>query len=180
MKIFRDTKNREWKLELNCDTIQAAKEALGINVLDIEDPESGLLAELIAFPPMCCKIIQALIVDQLTAAKVEEKDFRQSMDGDALGNAMEALRAEIVNFFPKSRRPLLAEVRAKQRAVEVKGVEVALAKINDPKLMEAVERDLVKRMDAEIARILGPQVLEPESSKTAGKPLESSESIPVA
>jgi hypothetical protein len=178
MHPFKDGKGRSWQIELNCDNVEAVKGRCDVNVLDIEDPKSDLLEQLIAFPPLCCRIVEALVADQLAEKGVPEKDFRQAMNGDAIGDALEGLRSELVNFSPRSRRALLRTVREKQRDVEEKGIELAMARLTDPALVAAAETQMRSALEIEMNRLLGSAASASESSTPATKPPASSASTP--
>jgi hypothetical protein len=175
MKTFHDAKKRPWRIELNCDNVEAVKSRCDVNVLDIEDPKSDLLQQLVEFPPLCCAIVEALIAEQLEEQGVAVKDFRQAMGGDAIGEALEGLREELVNFSPKSRRPLLRAVREKQRAVE-SGLRLAMSSLENPALLEGAERQLRQKLREEMEKLLGPS--DSESSTPVTRPPESSASTP--
>jgi hypothetical protein len=150
MQTFTDARNRTWQLSIDCDTVEQIQEKLGINVLDLMDRESGLLSELSNFPPLVCKILTVAIAEQLAAAKVSDADFRKAMNGDTLSDAAEALLAEIVNFSPKSRRPLLQAVLAKSREVQEAGTKLALDRLQDPALSSQLLAVLEERIAAEM------------------------------
>ncbi len=158
MPTFRDSQNRTWSLTLNCANIEAVQSRCQINVLDIEDPQSDLLERLIDFPPLACQIVEALLAEDLERANVSPADFRRAMSGDAIAEALDGLREELIAFFPKSRRSLLRTVREKQRAVEETGLKLAMEKLADPALMEAAEQQLRRQIQAQMDKVLAPEV----------------------
>ena len=165
MPTFRDSQNRTWSLTLNCANIEAVQSRCQINVLDIEDPQSDLLERLIDFPPLACQIVEALLAEDLERANVSPADFRRAMSGDAIAEALDGLREELIAFFPKSRRSLLRTVREKQRAVEETGLKLALEKLADPALMEAAEQQLRRQIQAQMDKVLAPEVSTSELSR---------------
>ena len=78
------------------------------------------------------------------------------MAGDAIDGATVALMEELVGFFPKERRRLLAKALAKLRMLETKAVDVAMQKLESP----ALEQE----MEEELARLSGSSGRSPESS----------------
>ena len=146
MKTFQDSKNRTWRIELNCDNVAAIKETVGVNVLDIAEKDSELLKQLTDYPPMVAEIVFVAIQDQAATAGVDKTEFRRSLNGDAISAAWEGLLAEIVNFSPKSRRSLLAAVLDKQREVEEAATDLALARLNDP----ALKANLMAALETQI------------------------------
>ncbi len=159
MHSFKDTHGRAWNLEINCDVISQVKEQCGVNLIDITDPESGLMKELVVFPPLLCKFLFAALIDQAKAMKVEEREFYRAMAGDAISDAFDALQEELLLFSPRHRRKLLAEVLAKNREVEAAGVELMLMRLADPGLKQealaAMDRKVRLQIE-EALRELGP------------------------
>lgn len=184
MKEFRDTKNRVWKLEVNVDVIEQVQAATNANLLDLADPQSDLLAQVNLAPPLLGKLLFAAIGEQAKIAGVDEREFKRSMDGDALAAASDALMDELVLFFPKRRRDLLAEALKQNRRVEEAGIRLALEKLQDPELeqraIEAMDRDVAARITA-VLQSLGPAEVEEKrsangSSTSAGSPPDCSAS----
>lgn len=172
MHAFRDGKQRTWKLEIHCDAVEEIQEKLGVNVLDLMDKDSSLLQQLTLFPPLVAKICLVAISEQLAASSIGEKEWRQTMTGDALSDATEALLAEIINFSPRSRRPLLQAVLDKNREVEQAGTDLALARINDPQLTSQILAAVERRIAAEMRRSV--ELLNNESSAAESSASESS------
>ena len=143
MHSFTDSKGRPWQLELNVDVIEQVKAECGVNLLDVADPDSNLLKELVTFPPLVAKLIFAAVADQAKLKEVDDREFRRSMNGDTLQAAHEALLDEVILFSPKHRRSLLQAVREKQSEVEEAGVKLAMDRLTDPELTrQALEQML--------------------------------------
>ena len=106
MHEFRDTKDRTWKLEITCETLMRVKGDFdnpqptdcGVNLLDLADAQSNLLAEVSSFPPLLAKLLFSALSDQAAVKGVDAKEFRLAMSGDALAAATDALLAEIVRY----------------------------------------------------------------------------------
>ena len=180
MHEFRDTKDRTWKLEINVDSIEQVKEQCGINLLDMADPDSGLMREINAFPPLVGKLLFAAVADQAKTKEVDEREFKRSMSGDCLSLAIDALLEEIVLFFPKHRRSLLLAVLDKNREVEQAGTDLMLTRLADPELKEQALAAMDRRVKLQIAEALsdlGPAPAASGSSPTAGPPPDFSASL---
>jgi hypothetical protein len=175
MHEFRDAKNRVWRVDLNCDSVQRVKDVCGCNILDLVDTESALYQEVLRFPVLVARLVYVLCLDQVETAKVDETDFRRAMNGDALGDAAEALRAEIVNFSPRSTRPLMEKMLAKQHELEAKGMALAMARLEDPAISEALEEKIRRDMDEALSSALGTACL-----SSAGGPAAAPASTPDA
>ena len=178
MKTFLDTKGRSWELAVNCDTIEAVKAACDANVLDLLDPESDLMQEVTGFPPVIAKLLFAAVTDQAVIKGVDDREFRRSMAGDALADAFDALREELISFCPKHRRRVAAAVLEKNRDVEEAAADLALAKLADPelkaKLLEALETNLRREMETALERLSGTGGGPIASSSAAGTPPDCS------
>lgn len=158
MHSFIDSKGRPWQLEINVDVIEQVKIECKTNLLDIADPDSNLMHELVAFPPLIAKLLFSAMADQAKVKEVDDREFRRSMNGDTLQAAHEALLDEIILFSPKHRRRLLQAVREKNQEVEEAGVDLALTRLNDPALKDqtlaAMDRQVRMRIE-ESLRDLG-------------------------
>jgi hypothetical protein len=181
MHEFRDTKGRPWQLEVNVDTIEQVKIDCGINLLDVADPSSNLMQELIAFPPLLAKLLFSSMADQAKTKEVDDREFRRSMNGDTLQAAHDALIDEIILFSPKHRQSLLQAVRDKNREVEEAGTNLALARLADPALqkqaLEAMDRKLRLQIE-EALENLGPTAKHSAITSliNVGSPPDSSDS----
>lgn len=170
MHEFTDTKGRPWKLDVNVDTIEQVKAACDVNLLDLADPDSGLMREVNAFPPLIGKLLFAALADQAKAKEVDEREFKRSMSGDTLAAATDAILDEIVLFCPSHRRKLLQAVLDKNREVEEAGTALMMARLSDPgvkeKALAAMDREVTARL-AEALEKLGPPAKDTAASPSA-------------
>ncbi len=157
MHEFRDSKNRPWRLELNCDTVEEIKAQCAVNVLDLLDPQSDLAKEIAVFPPVIGKLLFAAVSDQAKTAGVDDREFRRSMNGETLNAAYWALQEEVVLFSPRYRQRVAAAILDKNREVQAAAEELALERLADPGLksqvMEALDNELRKQMSEALKRI---------------------------
>jgi hypothetical protein len=157
MKTFTDSKGRPWELAINCDTIEAVKEACQCNVLDLLDPESDLTREATAFPPVIAKLLFAAVTDQAKSKEVDDREFRICMGGDNLADAYDALLEELISFCPRHRRQVAGVVLAKNREVQEAAAGLAIAKLSDPTLkaqvLDALEANLTRQMKAALENL---------------------------
>lgn len=100
--VFKDSKGREWKLELSVGAIEDMREQCGVD-LDkcISNPEQ--LAELILKEPKkLAEMLWILCEDQAKAAGVEPRDFGRALNRAAIDGATDALIGAVVLFFPRA------------------------------------------------------------------------------
>jgi predicted DCC family thiol-disulfide oxidoreductase YuxK len=160
MKTFKDSKDRTWSLEVNVDTIEEIKTATQWNVLDLLDPKSDLAQMEAKYPPLLGQLLWPALSDQAKTKEVDEREFRRSVNGDVLSAARDILLEEIISFSPKHLRTVAAAVLQKQKTVNEAAAELALVRLDDPELqaqvMEALETNLRREMQAAIAKLRGP------------------------
>jgi len=102
MKIWHDNRGRSWALSVNVGTIRRVRELTGKNLLDIAG--GSLAEELSTDPVLLADVLCALHRPELEKMGVSEDDFGESLAGDAIAEATDALMEDLVNFFPDQRR----------------------------------------------------------------------------
>jgi len=163
MASFRDEKNREWKLESNVGTVKRVRELLDVNILDLQDKDAGLLARLIEEPWTLCDILYAACKPQMDAAQVSDAEFAESMGGESLSLAFDALQEIVVNFSVGDQRELLRQVFSKQKEVRASAAKLALVEVDDPRLMESILAKIKRDM-----RRAKESLLESDTTGSAG------------
>lgn len=113
---FRDSTGREFHCTLNTAAVAEIQRSLSIDIrsvidgtIDIDDRLSG-----------GAKLIGMLWIASETSATeqgVTPDDFGESLGGDSLDDAVDALLQAIVSFLPRSQRPALQAVLAKGASV---------------------------------------------------------------
>lgn len=147
MLTFRDTKNREWKIESNVGTVKRVRDALQINLLDLADEKSNLLTRLRDEPWLLCDILYAACRPQMDAAGATAEDFAESMGGDSLAVAFEAVQDCVILFSTGGRRSLLKTVFEKQAEVEAATIDLAMTRLQDPALVERIKASVQRQID---------------------------------
>jgi hypothetical protein len=158
MRTFADNAGCTWTVTVNVEAVKRVRGLLSVDLLEVLDGK--LLERLAADPILLCDLVYALCKPEADAKGVTDEEFGRAMAGDAIDGATVALMEELVDFFPKGRRELLARALEKLRLLEARVVEAALRKLESP----ALEREL----DEELARLTG----------SSGSSLASSASTP--
>ena len=140
MKTFADSAGRTWTVAINVDAIKRVKGLLSVNLLDAI--EGKLLERLVADPVLLCDVLFALCKPQADAQKVSDEDFGRAMAGDAIDTATTALLEELVSFFPKGRRELLAKALGKLRKLESVSLAAGHQRLDSPELEERLRKIL--------------------------------------
>lgn len=140
MKIFRDCESREWKVSINVSAIKRVKSLLDVDLLDIGDGK--LFERLIDQPCDLVDVLYVLCKEQADQRGLTDAHFGESMGGDALDSATKALLEELVDFFPKRRRPILQKALAKLDHLESRLIAKATELLDDPKIDQQIEAAL--------------------------------------
>lgn len=151
MKVFRDSKDREWKLELTIGSVKRVNGALNVNLLDMDtvaDTDGGgapVLQRLGLDVIFLCDVIYALVSPQADEQSVSDVEFGESLGGDVIMRAQKALYEELVLFFQGLGRSDLATAIAKQLEI----IRLAVRKVDE----EIQKIDLSKK----VAETVGKQ-----------------------
>jgi len=98
MKLFKDTEGREWTVNVNVATIKRVRDLVDVDLLALADGE--LFAKLISDPVLLCDTVFAVCKPEADKKGIVDTDFGESMSGDTIEAATNALLEEIVNFCP--------------------------------------------------------------------------------
>jgi hypothetical protein len=116
MPKFTDTKGRDWEVELNGYTLPKVHRDCGVWLTDLPNIEAtegdqSLIERLFKQPyELLVSVLYSLCERQVDERKIGVDDFAAGLFGDSLSNAMEALAATVVDFFPdQGQRLAIAE-----------------------------------------------------------------------
>jgi hypothetical protein len=148
MQVFKDDAGREWSIKITGPVVEDVRKRFKLDLVSWETPPFERLA---ADPELLVNLLWFLVESQATAASVTARQFGESM-GDAIDAAQLALCEATNDFFPSSKRSLRRSLLEKTAAVGIKVGELALAKLDDPRLMERLSRDLNQTIDTSLER----------------------------
>ncbi|NLX57690.1 MAG: hypothetical protein GXY74_01220 [Phycisphaerae bacterium] len=154
MKTFTDNTGRTWSVTVNVDAVKRVKGLLGVNLLEVVDGK--LLEQLVSDPVLLCDLVYSLCKPEADARQVSDEEFGRAMAGDTIDGATTALLEELVGFFPRERRRLLAKALGKLRTLEAMALKAAEDRLDSPALE--------KEMAAALARLGDSSGSLPESS----------------
>lgn len=140
MHTFTDIQGRTWTVTINVDAIRRVRGLLEVNLLEVV--EGKLIERLVGDPMLLCDLVYALCKPEADARSVSAEDFGRAMAGDAIDGATTALLEELVDFFPKARRRLLAKALGKLKALETMAVEAVEKRLDSPELEERMRAAL--------------------------------------
>lgn len=148
MGIFKDKTGKQWEFHISVGSIKRCMELAKVSPLDIFKPDSDLLTVLATDPPLLANVLYACCKPEADAAGVTDEQFGELLTADSLDEGWEALKEEALGFSQKSKRPLLKKALDKTKEVEQAGVELAIAKMDDPALMASIRAKMETDLNA--------------------------------
>lgn len=119
MTTFKTNDGTEWKVAVNVGTIKRCQDDTGLRLTDLFSNEAKI-GEFFADDVRFCTVLYAVIRPQAEAVGKEIDDFLATIDGTVIEGAVEALLAEVADFFQEPRRGLIKKTLAKYQAAHNK------------------------------------------------------------
>jgi hypothetical protein len=134
MKTFKTTDGTAWQVVVNVGTIKRVQDDTGLRLTDLfasAEKIGAFFADDVKF----CEVLFSTIRPQAEAAGKTLDDFLAGIDGTVIEGAVEALLAEVADFFQEPRKGLLKKMLVKYQAAHEKltteGVLAAEKKIEE-------------------------------------------------
>jgi hypothetical protein len=140
LKIFKDSVGREWEIVVNIAAVKRVRDLTKIDLLDLAD--GGTITKLTDDPVALCDVLWALCREQAKGWNTTDEQFGQSLVGDAIEQATDALLQELIDFFPTRKRTILAKAFATVKTIQAKAHTLAMERMDDPALLAKIEASL--------------------------------------
>lgn len=147
MASFKDANGKTWTVQLDAPTIKAVRDELKI---DLVDSKGTTFSQLADDPITLVDVLWVICREQASAAGITDEQFGRALVGDPIEQATGALLDAICDFFPQAKRKLLAMMRERDKVIRDKGMELAIAKISDPALVDRAIAAMEAEMEAAI------------------------------
>lgn len=151
MKYFKDTKGREWCIDINVLTLKKIKASCGVDLMDVVsfDEENGLKTGLLdKLGSDVCLLVDVLFSackEQADRDGVSDEEFAKGLNGDVIDDASGKLLDELVDFFPFAKRKMMTKVMTASRKMR---------SASEKKMMELLDSGLLeKEVDEKIKEI---------------------------
>jgi len=129
MKTFKDTADRDWTIAINITSVKRVRDLAGIDLLANVGGE--LVEKLNGDALVVFDILYALVKPEAETRSVTAEQFGSALDGDVIEAATTALIAELIAFFPPSRRPMIVKAMAKLKDLETAAMAQVLKEIDE-------------------------------------------------
>lgn len=108
--------------------------------IDLADPTYQFLEGLQINPVLLVRVLWWLVEEQAEAAGVDGKAFGEAFDGDTFEDALKALEVAVINFTPRTMRPVLQKLTTLNRDTIQTKVAAAIKATEDPDFLAKVEK----------------------------------------
>lgn len=173
MRTFTDNVQREWAIEVNVNALKRLK-PIGVDLAG--DGFSTVIQQLASDPIMLVDTLFVLCQSQADKMGISDMQFGQSMAGDAIERATNALVEALIDFFPKARQRALRTVWEKVKTADTQMIDYVGTIVDEGKLDQAIKAEFEQRKREIEEALEGRQSL--ISGNGFMKPQESSESTP--
>ncbi len=153
MKTFSDNSGRIWTVVVTVATLKRVRALCEIDLYSIVEVDeknnlkTDLLDRLSSDPVLLVDVLYAVCKPEADKLGVTDEQFGESMAGDAIAKASEALLDEIVDFFPDPKRGALRKILTVARRFGAL-TEKKLAEINEEKMLSDLEKQFASSTDA--------------------------------
>lgn len=130
MRTFKDTNGREWRVDLNVTVIRQIRQLTGCD-LGNASLDGDVVETVMSNVERFADVLFASIKEQADAEDVTDVEFGRALNGDVISEALDVFLAELVDFFPETKRPVLRAVIDKIREAERAVMAAATKKVCD-------------------------------------------------
>lgn len=167
MKTFTDNAGRSWSIAINVNAIKRVRDLLDVDLastVDGDEQSKKLLAQLMVDPILVCDVVYCVCKPEADKLGITDEDFGRAMAGDAIGQAREALLAELVNFSPSpDQRRVAQKAINKLKLMESKAMAHVEKQIDDPRIDQLID-DHLSELTSSFSGLPGLSASIPESS----------------
>lgn len=139
MKTFKDTQDREWNITLTINAIKRVRDALSVDLLELEAGDPPLISRL-GDVMLLCDIIFCLIKPQADKLEVSDEEWAEAMGGDALLEAQGAFYGELEDFFRGLGRTHISRALKMQQEIILQAVARAETVIKQFDPQKAIDK----------------------------------------
>lgn len=149
-RCFKDSTGREWSVNVVVDTIEKVRE-IGV---DLGDVTAQAMKRLAIDDVLLVRSLWLICEAQADKAGVTPQQFGESLFGDALDDAYEALRGALDDFFPRRKREFWRKMMEVDSRQQVETMQVGLETMDDPEIREQFSLAVRERAKAEVRKAL--------------------------
>jgi len=145
MAEFKDAKGDDWDVVINGATIKRILDHLKVDLgrpLEAAGGSMPLLTRLDTEIALLVDVIYVVCLPQADQREIEDVEFAERLDGEALYAAHEALLEALTDFFQSRRRPETVRAIGIQRKTVARAVKLAEETFASEEFAKAIDRKL--------------------------------------
>ncbi len=150
-RTFKDCNGREWIVKATVDKIEKIRV---LNGVDLADVTAEAMRRLRVDDVLLVRVIWNLCEAEADGAGISAEQFGESLFGDAIESAFEAVKEAVSDFFPSRKRKMWEKFVREDEAEQQKALEMAVAELENPENQEAVKEAMRTRIKDEIQSAL--------------------------
>ncbi len=139
-----------WELEVTVGVVKRVRAVLEIDLAKLDET---LYMRLSEDPVLLVDLLWVLCEKQAQERNITDEQFGGGLAGDSIEAATTALLEAVADFFPGPRRSLFKKVISKTATIEQTASKLAIAKLEDPRLQEAIETRLNEDFEAALKQL---------------------------
>lgn len=165
------TKDREWILSIDAPLIEEVragtceiehcrhrpKRDIECEAVDLASADGKAMDVLGEDPVLLVRVLWILCRKQADQAGIAPAQFGESLAGESLFDATDALAEAIADFSHGPKKALVKALWAKSTKLTDLGLKKALAKVESPELEKQIEAAMDKRMEEALRQALSTQ-----------------------
>lgn len=141
---FVDRDQQVWSFVLHVGNIRRAKQLLGVDLLDYQQP--AWLERLALDPGMVVDLCGLLTTPTPAERGLDEETMAAKFDGQVVADAMEALREAWIAFSPAKVQPVLRALAEKTGQAQTMAGAALIADLASPETTQEIEDEIQRRL----------------------------------
>lgn len=152
MRSFKDNCGREWGLSLTVRSGKRVRDDAGVdlfNMFDREEKGFGFITDVIKL----VDVLWIMVREQAEKTGITDIQFGESMVGDSITTAQQALIDCVIDFMPEAKKKIYLELVAKVQKMEALSVQratKATAALDPEQMLEKILIGMKKRTDTPV------------------------------
>lgn len=152
---FTDAAGRSWLIEITVLEIQMLRKELKIDLLNLVERDSNLIARWSHDPCLLVDTISLILTPQIEKMAIDGEAFARGLKGGFLAAANDALIEAIAHFFEGPKGSLIRAAWNKAKAVEALGAARMQKALESNQIDQALERRIDQGMEEALRQLNG-------------------------
>lgn len=165
MQKFTDATGRDWPVTITVGTVRRVRQLVDVDLLKLDE---ALLKRLATDPVELANVLYVICEPTCDERGISDEQFGELLGGDVIDQATEAFIEAIIDFFPRARRTVARQVRAKAKTHEERLLKRTTERVeaNLETILESKFSALELALETELAQMARPEPRPPATPGT--------------